>query len=232
MIDRYTIGAKSETVRKGFEVVLPDDYRSTFNAGPTQKLPVITNADVGKISMFHWGFMTPMSNGKSISPKLYSAKLEVIESKVSIQNAVTLRKCVILCDGFYLWKKISKKKQVPYYFYTLEKDVFGIAGFWEENEDFESDKKSYAFNMITVPATGKFISLSSDSLPAILTKGVETDWLKSDGYDIKGFLDHDFHGKMQSHSVSPRILDLNNDSSDLIESIPPADQFGNYTLFG
>lgn len=232
MLDRYTIGSSVEELKKNFGVNVPDTFKTRYNAAPTQRLPVITNLLPDQVSMFHWGLMTPLSNGKPIASKLYNTKLDLVSTKPSLRNAVSKRKCVILCDGFYLWKKIAKKKQVPYYFYQPSREPFGVAGFWEENEDFENEEKSFAFNMITVPSVEKFLAFSNDHLPAILKKGREPNWLTGDHIDVSDFLDTGFHGQLLSHSVSPRIQDLKNDSIDLVRNEPPADQMGNYTLFG
>jgi putative SOS response-associated peptidase YedK len=70
-------------------------------------------------------------------------------------------------------------------------------------------------------------------MPAILTKDAERIWLnnESNEADLIGLLVPYPPEKMNYYPVSPRINNANTNVPSLIIPTPPADQFGNLTLF-
>jgi len=44
------------------------------------------------------------------------------------------RRCLVLADSFYEWKKIEKRQKTPYRFQFKTGEPFAFAGIWEENE--------------------------------------------------------------------------------------------------
>ena len=109
MCGRYTIIAKAEEIEKRFNVHVPESYQPRYNAAPTQILPVITNSSPDGLSFFHWGLIPKWAKDKSISSKLINARAETLTEKVSFKNALQQRRCLVLADGFYEWKRSSKK---------------------------------------------------------------------------------------------------------------------------
>ena len=128
-------------------------------------------------------------------------------------------------------KNISKKRRVPHYFTFEDRRLFGIAGFWEEYEDFDGGVK-HSFTMVTTEPNPS-LSDFEDDMPAILKAEHEKPWLvDSQGerrlYEmIQTTPDDEF----TSFSVSPSIENIDIDRPGLITPTPPADQLGNYTLF-
>ena len=206
-------------------------YKPTYNAAPTHLLPVITNDDPKGFSFFYWGATPKMANNKTISSKLFNAASKDLLSKASYRNALKLRRCIVPVDGYYEWKRISKKGRTPYWIHMPEHVVFSLAGLWDDYDD-EEGEIHHTFRVITVP-NNNIIDSSNPEMPAILLEEDEKKWL-SDDMDVADLLKllKPFQaGKMESHSVSPKVNDPLVNSKDLIKHVPPADQFGNYTLF-
>ena len=55
--------------------------------------------------------------------------------KKTFARDVAERRCLVLADGFYEWKKTEKKQKTPYRFQLQTGEPFAFAGIWEENED-------------------------------------------------------------------------------------------------
>lgn len=231
MCGRYTIIAKAEEIEKRFNVQVPESYKPRYNAAPSQILPVITNSNPEGLSFFHWGLIPQWAKDKSISSKLINARAETITEKVSFKSALQKRRCLVLADGFYEWKRSSKKSKIPYRIFLKDSILFAFAGLWEEFED-EDQNHIHTFTIITTQANS-IVSKIHDRMPVILDPQSEKKWLNQSNTMedyinlLKPFDDH----KMDSHSVTSLVNSVENDNPKLILSAPPADQFGNLTLF-
>ena len=38
-------------------------------------------------------------------------------------NLLMSQRCIILCNGYYLWKKTSKSEKTPFYFNYIENEI-------------------------------------------------------------------------------------------------------------
>lgn len=231
MCGRYTIIAKAEEIVKRFNVEVPESYTPRYNAAPSQNLPIITNQSPEGVSFFHWGLIPEWAKNKSISTKLINARAETLTEKPSFKNSLKQRRCLVLSNGFYEWKQSSKKSKVPYWIHLASKELFAFAGLWESYED-EAQKPVFTFTIVTTKANST-ISRIHERMPVILKPNSEKIWLSSEvtteehlsllkPYDEK---------EMAFYSISPMVNAVANDNPQLILPTPPADQFGNLTLF-
>ena len=232
MYDRYAVYSNAEHLSQEFVVDVPKSYRPSYNAAPSQLLPVVTNKDKRGLSFFHWGLMTKWSNNKSISAKSINLKAETAFDRTSYKRQIGRSRCIIPISGFYAWKRVSKKQLVPHYYYPTKVPILGIAGLWEEFEDIDGSF-SHSFIMLTVPSS-RMLEEIEDQMPAILEttscmKWLDTDDIESNQSLIMSITDH--HASLASHSVSPAISETENNCPELINAVPASDQHGNYTLF-
>jgi len=231
MCGRYTIIAKAEEIEKRFNVEVPESYKQRYNAAPTQILPVITNDRPDGLSFFHWGLIPSWAKDKSISSKLINARSETLAEKASFKNALKYRRCLVIADGFYEWKKSTKKSKIPYRIFLNTKELFAFAGLWEEYED-DDQNTVHTFTIITTTANSA-ISKIHDRMPVILEPQLEKSWLDPEFSTearinlLKPLNDN----KIEYHPISPLVNSVSNDNPQLILPTPPADQFGNLSLF-
>ena len=229
MIDRYSLTAGADKVKAFFSIDPHGHERPRYNAAPSQLLPVITLGSAG-LSHFYWGTAPEWSKNKPIGEKIINVRLEQINERPTLRKQLKKSRCIIPADGFYGWKKIGKKTAVPYRIELKPKDLFAIAGVWDEYDD-EDGNMIHTFMMITVPSAGMVAEIS-ERMPAILTPEETVVWMSSETSEeqLLSCL-HATEGKLESFSVSPRIADPKADDATLIIPVPPADQFGNLTLF-
>ncbi len=231
MCGRYTIIAKSEVIEKKFKVEVPESYSSTYNAAPTQILPVITNKNPSQVSFFQWGLIPAWSQDKRIGAKLINARAETITEKRSFKASFAQRRCLVLSDGFYEWKRYSKKSKVPYRMQLPSKAIFAFAGLWEEYTD-DDNNVVQTFTIITTQAN-RSMSQIHNRMPVILDPKSEEQWLSSSlkPEDHLNILSVNCEQELAHYNVSSLVNSVRNNSPQLIVPTPPADQFGNLTLF-
>ena len=231
MFDRYTITAAPEDLEKYFKLEIVPEYQPCYNASPGRLLPVITNSSPKGISLFYWGLPPSWGQNKSISRKLIYADSNQLTSKITYKNALVSRRCLVPADGIYLWKKVSKKSEIPYRFILNDQKTFLMPGLWDEFDDEES-RIVHTFLIITTKAEQTLQSFTMD-MPLMLNKENGWKWL-DDNLTMDQHLDvlsNVLDEEMGSYPVSSRINKTSYDSPDLIQPSSPVDQFGNYSLF-
>lgn len=231
MIDRYSITAPSAKIYERFRAEVLDTYTPKYNAAPTQLLPVITHSTPHGISTFFWGTSPEWAKNKALSEKIINIRAETILEKPALKKAMMKGRCLIPADGFYAWKKIGKKTAVPYRFIATDQELFSFAGMWEEFDDNEGNEL-HTFSLITTTANQMVVSVQ-ERMPVILTPASEKIWMnkESNETDLARVLLPYAAEKMNYYPVSPRINDSTANAPSLIIPTPPADQFGNLTLF-
>ena len=231
MCGRYTIIAKAEEIEKRFKIEVPETYTSNFNAAPTQILPVITNQRPEGLSFFKWGLIPGWAKDPGIGAKLINARSETIAEKASFKNALKHRRCLVIANGFYEWKKSSKKSKIPYHIYLPKKALFAFAGLWETYTN-EEETPIHTFTIITTKASEK-VSNIHERMPVILNQETEMQWLsrENDTTELLALLKPDPDLHLDFHPVSHLVNSVANNNSQLIEPSQPVDQRGNLTLF-
>lgn len=231
MIERYSITASADELCERFECEMPMLYQPFFNACPTRLLPVITNTHLSGFSVFYWGTSPEWSKNKTLSEKIINVRNEMFQEKPMLRKMLMRARCLIPADGFYCWKKVGKKSMIPYRFVLSKQGVFSMAGIWEEYEDTDGNE-FHTFTIITVPANS-LVEHVAARMPAVLQPGEEKAWLSPDTNEeqLLALLRPYAATDMNVYSVSPLINDINKDVPSMIRPSPPADQFGNLTLF-
>ncbi len=111
-----------------------DPMPARFNIAPSQPvaaLRVLPPADGRHLSMLRWGLIPSWAKDPSIAYKLINARCETVAEKPSFRNALKHRRCLILADGYYEWKKTGKTAKQPYYIHMRDAQPFAFAGLWE-----------------------------------------------------------------------------------------------------
>ncbi|MGW8122077.1 SOS response-associated peptidase [Roseivirga echinicomitans] len=232
MPSTYSIASSAKIIEDFFNVEVTAQYEQKYNASPTKLLPIITAENPNGLSFFYWGINPAFIKKNSISEKLIFAPVDQILNKASLKKSLKHQRCVIIADGFYAWKNISKKEKVPYRFHLADNSPFAIAGLWDEFED-EKGELLHTFMMITTTANSDVKDVC-DRMPAILDSDLMIDWLNESNTEesVINFITPYREKPLGRYSISPKINDPDFDSPVLFEKAPPANQFGSFTLFG
>jgi putative SOS response-associated peptidase YedK len=232
MCSRYSITATSDQLSSRFQVdVPPAFYKPSYNAAPSQLLPVITSDSSNGISLFYWGLPPERAQNKSISERIINLRIETLQEKAIYKRAVRTHRCLVPADGYYTWKQLGKKTTVPYRVIRKDKTLFSFAGIWEEYES-EAGDNQHTFSIITVPANA-ILSGISERMPVILNPDQERIWLNNQATEVEllSVLKTYPEDSLEFYTVSPRVNSIQNNDSTLTRPAPAADQHGNLTLF-
>lgn len=231
MLPNFSIASDASLIKEHFAVEINDDYQPNYNAQPTDLLPVITSNNPEELSLFHWGISPAFTKSKEVSQKLLYAPVEEILSKASQRKNLKRQRCIIPADSFYDWKDVGKKESIPYRFHLNNNSLFSIAGLWDNFED-EEGKKVHTFIILTTRANDDMQGIT-ERMPAILNDDLMVEWLNEANAEesILEFVMPFTDERIQSYTIHPKLAKGQLNDISLWKKVPPANQFGNLTLF-
>lgn len=219
MCGRYTQTADLETLqmRFGFAaggVMLEPRY----NLSPGQEAPIVVREDDKILKMMRWGLMPHWAKEDSIGYKLINARAETIAEKTSFKDSFKHRRCLVLADGFYEWRKTEKKGvKIPMRFVLNNGEAFALAGLWDMWQKQNGDNL-FSFTIITTTANG-LIEEIHDRMPVILREEDEEMWLDTSLKDVEelaSLLTPYPSEMMKSYEVSQLVNSPKNDTPECI----------------
>ena len=177
-----------------------------YNAHPYQNLPVIKKYTNGNtLELLRWGILPSWSTKKDFKP-LINARLETIDEKISFKKNIKLRRCVVVADGFYEWKREGKEK-TPFYFLRDDKKMIFIAGIFEDNQ----------FCLITQQAAEN-VNKIHHRQPVILNEKDINNYLNLQ-LDGSNFLKKINKPKLEFYEISKDVNKPTNNNISLIQKI-------------
>jgi len=176
MCGRYSFILEDEMIRERFGVTVRSAiYKARYNCAPTQKLAVISNENPDVLSLYRWGLIPFWAKDPAIGNKLINAKSETILEKPSFKNAFKSKRCLVLSDGFYEWKKEGLK--TPYRITRRDGTAFAMAGIWDKWID-QNGEEIHSFAILTTTPNSLMAKIH-DRMPVILDRKTEKRWIEN-----------------------------------------------------
>jgi putative SOS response-associated peptidase YedK len=212
--------------------IIRDDQLSLFeeqyivNGFDHPFMPVITNTSPDDISFLQWGFLPDNVESKEQADKFLSdyntlnAKSENIENSRLYTDSFRNRRCLVLCSGFFEWRKVKKEK-IPYFVSLKNDELFVFAGIWNETTDGKGQKIK-TFSVLTVEANELMATVHNTKkrMPLILTPVAAKKWLQSGLNDdqLKEIITPIQSENLKAHTIKKFMPSLNKhiNTADLI----------------
>ncbi len=214
MCGRFQLSVKGKHISERFNVEVFDEmYKPSYNCAPSQELPVITNAEPGKLNFYKWGLIPFWAKDPKIGFRLINARGESLAEKLAFKHAFQKRRCLIPANGFFEWKKDDNK--TPFRVFLKNEELFAMAGIWETWKDAEG-RPVHSFSIITTNAS-PLVEKIHDRMPVILHPEDEEAWLKeNDPAALKKLLVPFEADKMEVYPVSKKVNSPANDGPEII----------------
>jgi putative SOS response-associated peptidase YedK len=183
-------------------------------------MPLITQAEPGKIRLFHWGLIPHWVKTKAAADQLrtqtLNARAETIFEKPSFRSYITHQRCLVIADGFFEWMDFQKKKY-PHYIYLDGRSLFCFAGIYSHWTDTETGEHLTTFSIITTEANPLLSRIHNlkQRMPVILSPEHVDKWLQPglSKEEINGLLRPYPDTGMQSHTITKLITSRTHDSN-------------------
>ena len=215
MCGRFAFYSPAEATAALFGVNDAPAVEPRYNIAPTQYLAAIreTDENARELVMLRWGLVPFWAKDPSIGNRMINARAETVAEKPSYRAAYRHRRCLVLADGFYEWRRQNDSK-TPYYISLASGAPFALAALWERWQDKESDATLQTTTLLTIPAD-EFMAPLHHRMPVILQPDTADEWLAG-GSDL---LDN-IAAKtppLQAWPVDKRVNNARNEGADLID---------------
>jgi putative SOS response-associated peptidase YedK len=193
-----------------------DDWGPAYNIAPTQKVLCIRDADEREFFKAKWGLIPSWAKDAKIGSSCINARVETVDTKPAFRSAFKKRRCLVMADGFYEWRKTDKQ---PHYISLKSGDQMAFAGLWETWKSPEGPVESCT---ICTTDAHDMMGQLHDRMPVILPRATIDHWLDpavSDPDELKPMLKQFPGEEMQSWAVGKAVGNVRNQGPSLMEPI-------------
>ncbi len=218
MCGRYTIieiDVKEFKKRYGVTKV-PDDLRPNYNVTPQQNVLAILNETPKELSLVHWGLIPSWAKEINTKYSMINARAETITEKPAYRGIIKRKRCLIVADSFYEWKKVEGAKH-PHRILMKDEGLFSFAGVWDH---WECDGNEVNSCSIITTAPNAMMQNIHDRMPVILDQEHEQEWLSDLKMDRVLELLKPYNEKnMKAYEVSRSVNSPANNDPSVLEAI-------------
>lgn len=222
MCGRFTLFTDIEEIKERFDIQgsFDEEYQFSYNIAPSQSvLSVINDGVRNRLGYLRWGLIPFWAKDEKAGYKMINARAETIAEKASFRNAYKKKRCLIIADSFYEWKKTPERK-IPMRIKLKNHAPFGMAGLWESWKSPEGISIYSCSVITTVP--NELMTIIHDRMPVILKPEDEKDWLNpsiNDPAYLQQYLKSFDSEQMEAFEVTTDVNSTKNNTPNLIQQI-------------
>ncbi len=219
MCGRFAFYSPTEATAALFGVSDVPEVKPRYNIAPTQTVAAIRASadDSREMALLRWGLVPFWAKDPSIGNRMINARAETVAEKPSFRAAYRKRRCLILADGFYEWRKETDGK-TPYYISLASAEPFAFAGLWEDWHAKDSEDSVQTTAIITTTANEFMIQLHH-RMPVVLQKDAADRWLDGDEELLSEVGESSL--EFRAWPVDRRVNNARNEGEDLVEAAGP-----------
>lgn len=139
-----------------------------------------------EMHLARWGLVPSWAKDVAVGSRMFNARAESVADKPAFKRSLTSRRCLVLADGYYEWRKDevpgqSKPRRVPHYIHPSDGAPIAFAGlyaWWRDptKDDDDPERWLLSTTIVTAPARDGLEQIH-DREPAMLTADVAQAWL-------------------------------------------------------
>ena len=177
MCGRFTLTVSIDTVAKAFGVAPTLDSSARYNIAPMQEVvSILSDGDENTAHMewLQWGLVPSWAKDEAIGSKMINARAETLAEKPSFKRLLRNRRCLVVADGFYEWKKEGTAK-TPMFITLKDGGPFAFAGLWDLWRNADGREIRSCTLITTQP--NELVATIHDRMPVILPANAREMWL-------------------------------------------------------
>ena len=186
MCGRYTLTVNIKTIAEKFGVEPTLEAEPRYNVAPTQNVVSIMRNGTTHLAELRWGLIPSWAKDESVGSRMINARAETLAEKSSFKGLLRSKRCLIVADGFYEWKKENGFK-TPMYITMKDHEPFAFAGLWDSWKSPDGQQLRTCTIITTEP--NEVVAPIHDRMPAILLPEARDAWLDTSIKDEQ-FLTH------------------------------------------
>ena len=220
MCGRIVRTSPREVIRDAFGVEPPPevDLAPRYNVCPGDALLTLAARRDGerRIGTLRWGLVPSFATDPAAGPRSINARAETVAERPAFRDAFRHRRCLVLADGFYEWRRDGTTR-TPYFVFLRSRRPFAFAGIWERWRSPAGESLATCA-IITCPPNA-LVAPIHDRMPVILPPAAHDRWLDPELEDPRALLRPYPEGEMDVHPVSSLVNSPRNDSAECIRPV-------------
>ncbi len=206
MCGRIAYYSDSGELESFLETKIRINFIPSYNICPTDDVLILR--EYKKPEIAKWGLTPAWMKDKS--GLLINAKSETIREKPSFRDSYKKRRCVVLANGYFEWKREKGSSPKPYYIKSATDSISPFAAIYEEGDG------KVKICIITKQANEQ-TSIIHDRMPVILTKDNISIWLaKESKEDLIDSLLKPAYENLITTNVGKAVGDVRNKGKECI----------------
>lgn len=219
MCGRYSQVYQIEQAEKqlGISLSASTEIVPNYNLAPTQEAQVILNEDPYLLQLLRWGLIPHWAKDIKQGARLINARRESIATKPSFRVPIRKRRCLVLADSFYEWRRSGKEK-LPYRILRKNDELLVMAGIWDEARI--DDQYYRTFSIITTSPNAEMEAIH-DRMPVLLLNQKDQQaWLGEQSLDeTLELLQTPADDVLRYYRVSQRVNSVRNNGPEMHDRI-------------
>jgi putative SOS response-associated peptidase YedK len=215
MCGRFAFYSPSEATAALFGVDGALAVEPRYNIAPTQFIAAVRDNEQQQreLVMLRWGLVPFWAKDPAIGNRMINARAETVAEKPSYRAAFRHRRCVVLADGFYEWRREGDVK-TPYFISLASGEPFALAGLWENWTDKASGESLQTTTLITT-AANDFMQPLHHRMPVIVQSDGADEWLAGSVDNLQDVADRT--PELRAWPVDRRVNNARNEGDSLID---------------
>ena len=223
MCGRYSQTLTPSQIDEAFgPITIPSEgLRANYNVAPTQQAPVITNRHPDRIERFRWGLVPSWSKDPKVGARMINARAETALEKPSFRKPIRERRCLVVGDSFYEWRREGKQK-LPFRIRPADGQPLVLAGIWEywrSKDDPEDERLTYS--ILTTEPNAEMAPIHN-RMPVLLgSPALREAWLSDEltDADLREILRTPPDGSLTHYRVPPLVNSVRNNGPELHDEV-------------
>jgi putative SOS response-associated peptidase YedK len=176
MCSRYSRVSVIRKLQKRFRFEGTEfDLAPDYNIAPTDPAYVVVqDSDKRFLKRMMFGLIPHWAKDPKIGVQCLNARAETVTEKPAFRDAFQKRRCLVLTDGFFEWKKDGKNR-IPYRVVMKNREPYALAGLWDRWK--RPDGREFETFAIVTTEPNELIVPVHNRMPVILKEEDENLWL-------------------------------------------------------
>ena len=199
--------------------VVAGERAPSWNVAPGAEILAVAGTRTGRrLGTMRWGLVPSWSNDAGAGPRPSNARVEGILDRAVFADSLARRRCLVVIDGFYEWRRPPGGPKQPYLLDRADGsgDPFALAGIWDRNDG------DVSCAVVTGPADGE-LGWLHDRMPVRIHRDHWDSWLDPSNQQPAGLVDlltAPPSVQLRARPVGTRVNNARNDGPDLVEVLP------------
>ena len=220
MCGRFVLFSDLKHIQLAFDLADTDvKLEPSYNIAPTHQVAtVVQRAGSKSLELMRWGLIPAWAKDDKIGAKLINARAETVAEKPSFNRALVKRRCLVVADGFYEWRKEGTRK-TPMFIRLKSGELLGFAGLYETWQSPAGETLTSC--AIITTAANELMQSIHERMPAILSKRDQRAWLDPANQDVSKLvaLLKPSPAELQAYEVAPLVNSSRNNSAECIRAV-------------